>query len=323
MKKTRIKTIILFICFSASNVSATDFLKISLDEALVKASKENKNILLYFHAKWCGPCRLMEKTVFPNDSITIELRNKYISLEIDGDSWVGERLTKEYRIAIYPTFLILNSQKEVLKRHTGAMKVTEFRAFIFPLEKYKTDSVIQKKENVEDEHWNNKIHHFSLKPGIKVGITSTHTINYSDNAKLGYDFGLILAMEKGRLLFRPGLSLLSKGGKVNGSKENITYLQLPIDFGLSVYKGGFLGLPGGGGIRILASPFVSVLINKKGSEFKKLDYGFRYGVGGYFGGSSKLELLLISEIGLTDIADYDRMQSNRLIGLSILLTLDI
>lgn len=319
------KLILLFICLSTSNIYATDFLDISLEKALIKATEENKKVLIYFHAKWCGPCRGMEKNVFPNDTLSRELRDKYISLKIDGESWAGERLVKDYNIVGYPTFMILNSQKEVLVQRLGAMSVSDFRKFIATDYEKEEQEIIPERVNqtkleissLPEKH----ISYFKPELGIRLGVTSTRISNYTDNSKLGYDLGFFVSMENRRFLIRPGISLLSKGGVISSSKLNFTYLQVPIDFGLTIYKGVW-GLPSG--IRVLVSPYSSILLNSKGKEFKNLDYGFSYGVGTYIGGlsSSKLELMLTSERSLHDINNsYNGIQNNRLFCLSISLTL--
>ena len=74
MKK--IFSILLFL--SSLNVSAQDFLNISLESALAKAKTEQKQVLLYFTAKWCGPCKWMEKTVFTDDSVKQMMQLHYI-----------------------------------------------------------------------------------------------------------------------------------------------------------------------------------------------------------------------------------------------------
>ena len=86
----------------------TVFYKISLEEALEKAKTEGKFVLIDFHTKTCGPCRKMEKTVFPTPECGEYINNHFIPIMVDGeDDGVGTSIAKKYQIFIYPTYLIL------------------------------------------------------------------------------------------------------------------------------------------------------------------------------------------------------------------------
>ena len=298
---------------------ATDFLDISFSEAQELSSKNQKHIFLYFTAKWCGPCKVMERAVFTNDTVSNNLRENFIALKIDGDSWAGEKLVKEFKVAGYPTLLIVDAKKNVLKRNFGRMSVNDLLTFI----KMDYGSVgiiadVSQREQKQLEWKSKMLSSFRPEVGVRIGMVRSTISNYTSESRIGYDVGFFIAMEKGRWLVRPGVNFVSKGGKTNGITIGLNYIQLPVDFSLSFYKSAIFTLPGG--IRLVGSPYYAMLVNDNDFDnYKRSDYGVRTGLGVYIGETSKLELLLLSEFGFAHVTD-DRVQRNQCISFTVLFT---
>ena len=86
----------------------TVFFDITLEQALERAKTEKKLVLVNFHTKTCGPCRKMEKTVFPNPICGEYVNEHFVPIMIDGeDDGIGEEMAKKYKIFIFPTYLVL------------------------------------------------------------------------------------------------------------------------------------------------------------------------------------------------------------------------
>lgn len=95
-----------------------------LNKALTQAKVENKNVLLIFHASWCGWCKLMEKNMelpttkplFDKNYVTayldVQERGEKKSLENPG----GQELMNKYKgeEAGLPFWLMLSPKGEVL-----------------------------------------------------------------------------------------------------------------------------------------------------------------------------------------------------------------
>lgn len=95
-----------------------------LNKALTQAKAENKNVLLVFHASWCGWCKLMEKNMelpmtkplFDKNYVTayldVQERGEKKSLENPG----GQELMNKYKgeTAGLPFWLMIDPKGEVL-----------------------------------------------------------------------------------------------------------------------------------------------------------------------------------------------------------------
>lgn len=120
--------IIFFLYYFGSETCQAQirYLNISLDEAAIISEDENKPIMLMCYEEWCGHCEKMLNEVFM-DSALIQFYNEnylFIKKEINGDE--GKALVKNYKIASYPTFVILNQTQEVLYQFVGEFKAADF-----------------------------------------------------------------------------------------------------------------------------------------------------------------------------------------------------
>jgi thioredoxin 1 len=82
--------------------------------------------LLKFSARWCGPCKALtalfddEKEVFDKAGVEVQ--------EIDIDNHAN--LTKDYDVRAVPYLVLLDSENQVLKTHTGTLDVKELEEFV-------------------------------------------------------------------------------------------------------------------------------------------------------------------------------------------------
>lgn len=99
----------------------TIFFDLTLEEALKKAKAENKYVLINFHSTTCGPCRQMEKKVFPLPECGEYINKKFIPIMVDGeDEGYGTELAKQHKIFIYPTYLVFTADYFKVGEITGA-----------------------------------------------------------------------------------------------------------------------------------------------------------------------------------------------------------
>lgn len=99
-----------------------NFEHLSLDEAFVKAKKENKDIFVDVYATWCGPCKYLTNSVFTDPALGTYMNENYICIKIDGEQMDGEQLDADFGIDAYPTMLFISPENILKKRIVGAVE---------------------------------------------------------------------------------------------------------------------------------------------------------------------------------------------------------
>lgn len=135
-------------------------------EVLDKARRENKYIFVDCYATWCGPCKYMDKTIFPEKEVGQFFNEKFISVKVQMDktkndaayiqSWYPDaaRLESEYFVTAFPTYLFFSPAGEVLHRFsattkTGAEFIAKAKHAFDPARQYYTN-VVRYKEHLND-----------------------------------------------------------------------------------------------------------------------------------------------------------------------------
>ncbi len=100
----------------------------SLNAAKQRAERENKLLILEFTAKWCMPCRHMEKNVFSNKDVQNFSQQYAIIYQIDIDE--NKNLKEEFNIEVLPTIILMQSNGTVLSRREESFNAESFMAWI-------------------------------------------------------------------------------------------------------------------------------------------------------------------------------------------------
>jgi thiol-disulfide isomerase/thioredoxin len=102
------------------------FIEGDLKEAKTRAAREGKLIFLDFWASYCTPCRMMEEYTFTDPSVAAYVREHYIPVKVDVQSFDGLDLKKQYGVVALPTLIVLNSKGMQLGRHEESMGASKF-----------------------------------------------------------------------------------------------------------------------------------------------------------------------------------------------------
>jgi thioredoxin-related protein len=96
----------------------------SLNAAKERAVRENKILVLEFTAKWCLPCRFMEKNVFKNPEVQNFSQQHAIMLQIDIDE--NKSLKEEFNVEVLPTIILMSSTGNILARKEESLNSESF-----------------------------------------------------------------------------------------------------------------------------------------------------------------------------------------------------
>lgn len=98
----------------------------SFGEALAKA-KENKKVLFVdVHTSWCGPCKRMDREIFPQMKVGRFFNEHFINYKQDGEKGAGLELVKKFDIHAVPTYLFLDGEGNLIYRLSGFFYAKEF-----------------------------------------------------------------------------------------------------------------------------------------------------------------------------------------------------
>jgi len=98
----------------------------NIESAQKLANNSDKNIMVFFTADWCSPCRIMKRQVFADNEVMKAMDTKVIPVEIDIDDPNNEELVKQYNIGATPTTIFINPQGKVIDYAVGKVGKTKF-----------------------------------------------------------------------------------------------------------------------------------------------------------------------------------------------------
>lgn len=104
-------------------------------EVLHKAKAQQKNILVDVYTTWCGPCKMMDQTVYPDSALGVLVNQNFIAIKLQMDttknddlyvkSWYNdaEHLKQSAKIEAFPTLLFYNPEGQLVFKSMGYKSV--------------------------------------------------------------------------------------------------------------------------------------------------------------------------------------------------------
>ncbi|MEZ5040907.1 MAG: thioredoxin family protein [Saprospiraceae bacterium] len=93
---------------------------------LAKAKATNEIIFMDAYTTWCGPCIMMSRDVFTNQSVGKYYNENFLNVKLDMEEGIGLTLAKKYQVEAYPSLLFINGEGDIVHRATGYHDVPEF-----------------------------------------------------------------------------------------------------------------------------------------------------------------------------------------------------
>ncbi len=91
-----------------------------LSAVLDKATATDKLVFVDVNAKWCTPCKLMQRDVYTHLETAAYFNEHFINYMVDADTLEGPDLRLIYDIKTIPTLLWLDNKGRVVHKKEGA-----------------------------------------------------------------------------------------------------------------------------------------------------------------------------------------------------------
>ncbi len=77
-------------------------------EVLAQAKAHNQLVFVDVFTTWCGPCKAMDRSVFPDSAVGRRFNAQFINFKIDAEKGEGPALAQRYGVDAYPTMLFVD-----------------------------------------------------------------------------------------------------------------------------------------------------------------------------------------------------------------------
>ena len=91
-----------------------------------QATDSGKNMLLFFTAEWCVPCRIMKREVFADEEVMTAINAQVVSLMVYADDPGASEVFKRYQVGGTPVTIFTDPQGNVLDYAVGKIGKAEF-----------------------------------------------------------------------------------------------------------------------------------------------------------------------------------------------------
>lgn len=127
MKKTMVMTLLVsMLALAGAQAQGIAFHEGDWASALKKAKAEDKLIFMDCYTTWCGPCKMMAKSVFPEQSVGAFFNQHFVNVKMDMEKGEGRQLAQTYQVRAYPTLLFVDGDGKVVHKALGARQVADF-----------------------------------------------------------------------------------------------------------------------------------------------------------------------------------------------------
>lgn len=109
--------IVVFIVSAFQLNAGIEFKDLTYRQAVKYSIQENKPLFIDFYTTWCGPCKILNSEVFPNESLGEYINTEFIAIKVDAEEQAS--IAKKYGVSAYPTIIIAHVNEDINVRIIG------------------------------------------------------------------------------------------------------------------------------------------------------------------------------------------------------------
>lgn len=112
--------------------------ELTWEQVKAKAKANNKYIFVDCYATWCGPCKMMDRDVYPNPEVGVALNDHFVSVKVQMDSTIrddeqtkkwyptAQKIRLDYKVGGFPTYLFFSPDGNLIRKEMGFQNVGDF-----------------------------------------------------------------------------------------------------------------------------------------------------------------------------------------------------
>lgn len=117
--KNWIIVLLSIISFSTVKADGIEFFHGTFEEAKAAARNSGKIIFIDCYTTWCGPCKMLQNSTFPDAKLGEFFNSRIISFKVDCEKDAGIDLCRSYSVTAYPTLLFVDSEGRIIRKALG------------------------------------------------------------------------------------------------------------------------------------------------------------------------------------------------------------
>ena len=80
----------------------------TFDQISRQAEMEEKGFFVYFSARWCAPCQMMNKSTFKDENLADYVSERFIPVKMDIDDNYGKLWQDQFNVQAIPTIIFFD-----------------------------------------------------------------------------------------------------------------------------------------------------------------------------------------------------------------------
>jgi thiol:disulfide interchange protein len=124
MKKFLLVCFVLLLSVSAASAEVK-FEKLTLKEAVAKAKKENKIVMVDFYTDWCSWCKVLDQKVYSDEAFGNYAGSNIICIKLDAER-EGIADAQAFGVRGYPTIAFIGGDGKEIDRIVGYKPLPQF-----------------------------------------------------------------------------------------------------------------------------------------------------------------------------------------------------